>query len=60
MVEMVNIQQVCPVCRRTLFTMNINYFEFRPCEHYKWFGDLDSIGNDQIYLQGVKIRLLKK
>ena len=60
MVQEVNIIQTCPHCGQRLLRIADNYVEFRPCEHYRWLGDLDSIGNDQVFLQGIKLRLLKR
>ena len=60
MVEQANIIQFCPECGQTLFRVDKDYLEFRPCVHYAWYGSLGSIGNDEIWTNGLRIRLLKR
>ena len=60
MVEQANIIQFCPECGQTLFRVDKDYLEFRPCVHYAWWAGIDSIGRDQIYLEGVRLRLLRR
>ena len=60
MVQEVNIIQTCPHCGQRLLWITDNYIEFRPCQHYAWYGSLGSIGNDEIWTNGLRIRLLKR
>jgi len=60
MVDIVKVVHNCPQCGHRLLDINDEYIEFSPCQHYVWYGNLGSIGNDEIWMKGLKMRLLSR
>jgi uncharacterized protein (DUF302 family) len=60
MLEQVGIINTCPICGKKILSATQEYIEFIPCQHYVWYSNLGSIGNDEIWMYGLKLRLLKR
>jgi len=58
--ELVNVVHYCPQCGQRLFVVTNEYAEFRPCNHFAWSTNLGSIGNDEVHMYGIRLRLWKR